>query len=143
MISSRASAASTSGGGPPAAIQPSFICGRPADLDSPPRLNVSASVLVEHARDVRARVDRVVAEHLVADEREAARGAERGERRRGRARVSIEPVGLFGLTTRTARVRAVAAASTAWMSIDQVPWYSSGYGRTSTSSSRVRCSNSG
>ena len=43
MISYAASAASTLAAGPPKPIHPSFTCGRPADFDRPPRLNVSTS----------------------------------------------------------------------------------------------------
>ena len=66
--------------GPPKPIHPSFSCGSPADFDRPPRLNVSTSAPASTLRRRRRRIERIVGEHLVADDRPAAVG---GERRHG------------------------------------------------------------
>ena len=49
-----------------------------------------------------------------------------------------DPVGLFGLTIRSARVRGVSAPSTLAKSIVHRPWYSRSYGTAVTRPGRVR-----
>ena len=100
MISYAASASSTFGAGPPKPIQPSFSCGRPAGLRQPAeaeRQHVGAGA----ARDVAVgrRVERIVGEHFVADERQLVAAADVRQARRDRPRCRNEPVGLFGDTT--------------------------------------------
>ena len=89
--------------GPPTAIQPSFTCGSPTDFDSPPSANDSTSPRVGDAAGAarRARLELVVGEHFVGDDRDAARPRRSPRADRARRAVTNEPVGLFGLTTST------------------------------------------
>ena len=96
--------------GPSTAIHPSLTCGSPADFDSPPRRNCRHPAIrrldcVAHRRRDSRRTPR---------RRSAPRRARRSAASAPRAqrRDSTEPVGLFGLTASTARVRGVHAAST-------------------------------
>ena len=84
MNSSRSSASPTSASGPATAIHPSFTCGSPTDFDSPPSDERPATVRrVQHAAGGRrrARLELVVGEHFVGDDRDALRGAQSAARR--------------------------------------------------------------
>ena len=67
-------------------------------------------VIAGERNSVRARRERIVREHFVDDERDAAAAALARQPRRDRRARSIDPVGLLGLTTSTARVRGVSAS---------------------------------
>ena len=99
--------------GPTTPIHATFTCGSPTDFDRPPSPKASARDCCSTETPAAAARERIVGEHLVADERHAARGGKRGQRLELRRRSSVEPVGLLGETTSTALVRASMAAATA------------------------------
>ena len=91
--------------GPLTTIQPSFSCGRPADFDRPPSTNVSARVSPASDAASRAAPERIVGEDLVGHRARRLALAQSATSQSRSAARSIEPVGLLGLTTSTARVR--------------------------------------
>ena len=99
--------------GPSTAIHPSFTCGRPDGLRQPAEAERQRDVRGMQAAAPRRGAERIVGEHFVDDQRRVARRAAL-DRPASSAAVSIDPVGLFGLTASTARTRVVPAARRAY-----------------------------
>ncbi len=110
--SSRSSATPTSASGPATAIHPSFTCGSPADFDSPPSEKTSTSRRSSGRPAARRGARRRARSRRTPRRRSPPRRA-RPRSARPRSSSSAftnDPVGLFGLTSRMARVRVADVA---------------------------------